>query len=108
VLEDKTYVGDCSITSQESEVLSIIRYRGTSKIAGQLCFFIVAQRSSRCPYTLLLIELPTPVITLKTNFFKYIVVVSVSDKIPEAVTVNTFEPDLYETINVIHMSLIKL
>ena len=25
-------------------------------------FFIVAQRSSRCPYTLLLIELPTPVV----------------------------------------------
>ena len=25
------------------------------------CFFIVSQRSSRCPYTLLLIELPTPV-----------------------------------------------
>ena len=25
-------------------------------------FFIVAQRSSRCPYTLLLIELPTPVL----------------------------------------------
>ena len=25
------------------------------------CFLIVAQRSSRCPYTLLLIELPTPV-----------------------------------------------
>ena len=24
---------------QESEVLSIIRYRGTSKIAGKLCFF---------------------------------------------------------------------
>jgi hypothetical protein len=39
---------------QESEVLSIIRHRGTSKI--------VAQRSSRCPYTLLLIELPIPVL----------------------------------------------
>jgi hypothetical protein len=26
-----------------------------------MCFFIVSQRSSRCPYTLLLIELPTPV-----------------------------------------------
>jgi hypothetical protein len=26
------------------------------------CFFIVAQRSSRCPYTLLSIELPTPVV----------------------------------------------
>ena len=46
--------------AQESEVLSIIRYRGTSKIAG--FFFIVSQRSSRCPYTLLLIELPTPVV----------------------------------------------
>jgi hypothetical protein len=48
------------IPSQESEVLSIIRYRGTSKIAEQL--FLIALRSSRCPYTLLLIELPTPVI----------------------------------------------
>jgi hypothetical protein len=26
-------------------------------------FSIVAQRSSRCPYTLLLIELPTPVVS---------------------------------------------
>jgi hypothetical protein len=52
------YENPSSATSQESEVLSIIRYRGTWKIAG-----IVAQRSSRCPYTLLLIELPTPVAT---------------------------------------------
>ena len=33
------------------------------------CFFIVAQRSSRCPYTLLLIELPTPVILYISHFY---------------------------------------
>ena len=36
---DKTVIGRGSflkVFSQESEVLSIIRYRGTSKIAGQL------------------------------------------------------------------------
>jgi hypothetical protein len=30
-------------------------------------FFIVSQRSSRCPYTLLLIELPTPVVENNTG-----------------------------------------
>ena len=57
-----------SYQSQESEVLSIIRYRGTSKIAG---FFLVAQRSSRCPYTLLLIELPTPVYQCRKSMTSY-------------------------------------
>jgi hypothetical protein len=39
-------------------------YKSAHHCLYQICtwrFFIVAQRSSRCPYTLLLIELPTPV-----------------------------------------------
>jgi hypothetical protein len=59
--------------TQESEVLSIIRYRGTSKIAGQLATIVVAQRSSRCPYTLLLIELPTPVPEMTSQWFWLII-----------------------------------
>ena len=52
-------------------ILSIIRYRGHLEdrwATIKTCFFIVAQRSSRFPYTLLLIELPTPVIEYKLNF----------------------------------------
>ena len=60
------------VSALESEVLSIIRYRGTSKIAGQL--------SSRCPYALLLIELPTPVVSVLNQLHPisiYIVYISV-------------------------------
>jgi hypothetical protein len=40
----------------------IVSARSLGKYKKQV-FSIVAQRSSRCPYTLLLIELPTPVLT---------------------------------------------
>ena len=56
----ETNLVDVGSHVQELEVLSIIRYWGSLKIAGQL--LKKTQRSSRCPYTLLLIELPTPVV----------------------------------------------